>query len=317
MSQTDINKMDFKQLRNKVQELEDTIALMKRKYEDILFNLDDGNFSGKFIKEKEDMKTEISITAEGIKTMVSKTDLNDVLTDYSTFEQTAEKIQLAVNSERTYMTNLLSNEYTTKAEMHSEIAASAENIQLSVSAKYQLQSDADEQYQTLNSKITVEENRISSIIQGDYTSDLFSDYFTGIEISPNAIKMIDGSAYSIYNSDGLRFYDSSNQKEGWAIEPDSNFGGALRYYINNSPSFSVERNSGTTMELKALNSGVGMFVVDLTNSGNKEVKFVGLSERSSDESPYIYANEKLLATQEWVLENVDASGSGTATAVFG
>lgn len=43
MSQYDINKMNFKQLRNAVQELQDRLAIMQRKYEDILYNLDDDN----------------------------------------------------------------------------------------------------------------------------------------------------------------------------------------------------------------------------------------------------------------------------------
>ena len=40
-----INDMNFKQLRNEVQLLRDELAIMKRKYEDILYNLDDDNFS--------------------------------------------------------------------------------------------------------------------------------------------------------------------------------------------------------------------------------------------------------------------------------
>ena len=103
MSQIDISRMDFKQLRAKVQELEDTLALMKRRYEDILYNLDDGNFSGNFIKEKEQMKTEISVNAEGIKTKVSQTDLDDVTEImYSEFEQTAGKISMCVSKTAAY-----------------------------------------------------------------------------------------------------------------------------------------------------------------------------------------------------------------------
>ena len=40
-----IPDMNFKQLRNEVQLLRDELAIMKRKYEDILYNLDDDNFS--------------------------------------------------------------------------------------------------------------------------------------------------------------------------------------------------------------------------------------------------------------------------------
>ena len=87
-----IAKMDFKQLRNEVQLLRDELAIMKRKYEDILYNLDTDNFSGRFVKEQGDMKTAIEITAEGIKTKVSKEDLDGSLSQYTTLSQTAEAI---------------------------------------------------------------------------------------------------------------------------------------------------------------------------------------------------------------------------------
>ena len=98
MSDYNINKMDFKQLRNEVQLLRDELAIMKRKYEDIIYNLDTDNFSSRFVKEQGDMKTAIEITAEGIKTKVSQEDLDDSLLNYSTIDQTAEKIELAVVS---------------------------------------------------------------------------------------------------------------------------------------------------------------------------------------------------------------------------
>ena len=94
-----IQNMDFKKLRNEVQLLRDELAIMKRKYEDILYNLDDDNFSSTFLKEKDKMKPEISVTAEGIKTKVSKDDLNDALSAYSTIEQTAEQISTEVAKE--------------------------------------------------------------------------------------------------------------------------------------------------------------------------------------------------------------------------
>lgn len=80
---------EIKKLRNEVQLLRDEFAIMQRKYEDILYNLDDENFSSRFVKEKGDMKTAIEVTAEGIKTKVS----NEELKKYSTIEQTAEHIQ--------------------------------------------------------------------------------------------------------------------------------------------------------------------------------------------------------------------------------
>lgn len=89
----DISKMDFKQLRNEVQLLRDELAIMKRKYEDIIYNLDTDNFSSRFVKEQGDMRTAIEVNAEGIKTKVS----NEELDAYSTKTQTAEAIQNVVS----------------------------------------------------------------------------------------------------------------------------------------------------------------------------------------------------------------------------
>ena len=86
-----INQMDVKQLRNEVQLLRDELAIMKRKYEDIIYNLDTDNFSSRFVKEQGDMRTAIEVTAEGVKSKVSKEEFE------STKEQTADKISSIVS----------------------------------------------------------------------------------------------------------------------------------------------------------------------------------------------------------------------------
>lgn len=82
----------IKQLRDEVQLLRDELAIMKRKYEDIIHNLDDENFSSRFVQEKNDMKTAIEVTAEGIKSQVSKEDLEGALEEYTTLQQTSNAI---------------------------------------------------------------------------------------------------------------------------------------------------------------------------------------------------------------------------------
>lgn len=277
MSDKDINKMNYKELRDEVQCLRDELALFMRKFNDMIYNLDNDNFSSRIIKEKDNMLAEIKVTAEEISTKVSKTDLDDKLEEYSTISQTAENITLAVN---------------------------------------EIKSD----YSDLSARIEIEKDRISAIVEGDYTDELLSGYFTGIEITPNSIKMVDGNTYSVYNNGGLRFYDSANQREGWAIEPDSNFGGVLNHYINGTECYTFGTGmvgsgyDSTDMCIKAFNGRRGRFVVDVSGSTYHEVKFVGLNQQSSD-TPYIYANEKLLATQDWVRNN--GGTGGTAVAVFG
>lgn len=91
MSDKDINKMDFKELRNEVQLLRDELAIMKRQYEDLFYNLDNENFSGNIIKEKNDMKTQIEVNEKGISTLVSS------LGNYSTITQTNNKIAMVVS----------------------------------------------------------------------------------------------------------------------------------------------------------------------------------------------------------------------------
>ena len=243
-----IQNMDVKRLRNEVQLLRDELAIMQRKYEDILYNLDDDNFSSKLLKEKDNMKTQIEITAEGIKTTV-------------------------------------------------------------------------EDIEGLSSEISQTSNRISAVVRGDYTENMLNGYFTGIVISPNQIKMIDNGVYSAYNSDGLKFYDSTDQVEGWAIEPASDYGGVLNYYVNDGLSYSfgarpseeysdcISRGYAyTDMCLKAYGQR-GRFVVDVNDSDNKEALFVGLYDWSTnDDTPRILANGHLLATQKWV----KANGGGEA-----
>lgn len=97
MSDLDINKMNFKQLKNEVQLLRDELAIFKRKYEDAIYNLDSDNFGKSFTVEQNNMKAQIKITADAIKTMVSDTDLAAELEKYSTIEQTAERIQTIVS----------------------------------------------------------------------------------------------------------------------------------------------------------------------------------------------------------------------------
>jgi hypothetical protein len=91
MSDKNINQMDFKELRNEVQLLRDELAIMQRKYEDIIYNLDNENFSGTILKEKEDMKTKIVANENGISTLVSR------LGNYSTISQTNSKIAMVVS----------------------------------------------------------------------------------------------------------------------------------------------------------------------------------------------------------------------------
>lgn len=67
-----MSDIEVKRLRNEVQELRDELAIMKRMYEDILYNLDTDNFSQRVVKQGEDMYTKIEQTAEEISLQAEK-----------------------------------------------------------------------------------------------------------------------------------------------------------------------------------------------------------------------------------------------------
>ena len=97
MFDKDISKMDFKELRSAVQTLYDAYEIMRRKYEDAINNLDSDNFSDGYTVEQNNMKAQVQITADAIKTMVSKADLKSALSAYSTLKQTADAIETVVS----------------------------------------------------------------------------------------------------------------------------------------------------------------------------------------------------------------------------
>lgn len=52
MVEKDIDKMDLSEIKTEVQRLRDELAKMKRGYDDILYNLDDENFSDTYIQKQ-------------------------------------------------------------------------------------------------------------------------------------------------------------------------------------------------------------------------------------------------------------------------
>lgn len=97
-----ISEKEWKSLNNKVIALTDRIERMKRMYEDLLYNLDDDNFSGRFLKEKDGMKTKITANEKGITAAVSKINDTEDSTNRnyeelsSRISQTAESISTEV-----------------------------------------------------------------------------------------------------------------------------------------------------------------------------------------------------------------------------
>ena len=92
-----INNMDFKQLRNEVQSLRDELAIMKRKYEDVIYNIDTDNFSQRVVKQGKDMYSKIEQNAEGISLQAEKVEEN---------KQSLAKLQVTAGEIRTEVQNV-------------------------------------------------------------------------------------------------------------------------------------------------------------------------------------------------------------------
>ena len=153
----DVNKMELKQLRNEVQMLRDELAIMKRKYEDIIYNLDTDNFSSRFVKEQGDMRTAIEITAEGIKTKVSNEEFE------SAMSQTSEKIETEV--------------YALDDKLSTRISQTANEIYAEVSA-------LDSDISTISVKANGISTRVGKLENGEYADfTLFEQTIDGFQFT--------------------------------------------------------------------------------------------------------------------------------------
>ena len=306
MADKPIEQMTFEELKKEVQILSDSLSRLKRTYEDAFYNLDDDNFSKTIVKEKNGMKAQIKINEREIATKVSDGEMESAIL------QSAGNILLTVGA--SYETKSDAAAKLTTAR--SEIQQSANSILLSVSETYETKSDASSSYNSLISQTataittTVTKQYITNKIDGEYVSTSIAGLDISVDnnnkgyvkVYTKTNDVITSSA--IFNKDGLNFYDRDGDKEGWAIEPDSDVGGLLKYYVNDVHAASFGREAlYTDLVLKAQHGNVGRFVVDLTYAGYPEIKFVGLNATDNGNSPYIYANEKLLATQNWVSNN--------------
>lgn len=330
-----ISTMNDRQLRNEVQLLRDELAIMQRKYEDIIYNLDTDNFSSRFVKEQGKMKTAIEVNAKGITTKVSNEEFESTktqtaekiesevkkLTDadnelsskitqeadkirsevksttealdtkfenYSTIEQTAEKISATVTKE--YVTDLIDGDYVTndalneyKVTVTSAINQKANEINLSVSSTYETQDDANSQYSELRNSISsifIETDNISSRV-GDVENGKFGNY-TLFTQSNDTFKF-DGK-YMLINS-AIQIADDSGKH-----------------------SFSIFHNEGNGVSGGFRGTYIGAAGNNLTDP-----LFLG----SSTQKVYLYdyGDDNLIATRGWVLDN--AGAGGTAVAVFG
>lgn len=217
MSNKLITQMNFNELRTEVQTLSDTLAVFKRKYEDAIYNLDSDNFGKSFMLEQKNMKTQIKVTAEGLKSTVSKTDLEQTLEKYSTIEQTAEKIATTVTAE--YVDSLIGDTYVTNAVLSSQIRQTADEIYLEVSEEYETKGDARDNYDALSSHISnvsVKANSISTRVTDieDFKTSTFTQTAYGFTLDGEKTTFT-GVIYLTNNAGEKRFSIFHDESQGY------------------------------------------------------------------------------------------------------
>lgn len=118
----DITKMQYKALREKVQEHEDALAKLKRYLEDALSNISSDNFSKEFRMEQDNFKAEIRLAADELSSVYKNSD--ELSQMQSEIRQNAERILLCASKE--YVDGKIST---------AQINVSAEAIQARVSSE--------------------------------------------------------------------------------------------------------------------------------------------------------------------------------------
>lgn len=223
MSDMEISKMNFKQLRNEVQELRDELARFKRAYNDTIENLDDSNLSEYLIKEKEGMKTEIEVSADGIKALVVKSD--ELGERCTTIEATADKIQTQVTKNQENIGKFDSKLTQTAEEITAEVTAvkedvgtfkteinqRADSIESSVSA---IETDVGE----FNSKIEQTKDSITTAVNAAYSNPVEVNNFNNVSPKIESVIYYDTTTNLYWHYDGEKWVSGSNANFGTVFE---------------------------------------------------------------------------------------------------
>lgn len=227
MSDANISQMNDKQLRNEVQLLRDELAIFKRKYEDIIHNLDNDNFSSTFLREKDGMKTSIEINAEGIKTKVSNAEFESAKT------QLANEITSKVNTLDWKLSSQITQTATeinqkvdnVESGLSTEISQTASEINSTVSALSGSVSSIRQTANSVSSRVNnIEDGEFNGYTLFEQTGSKFS--FTGnVEISGDAIVegTISADRIDTDNLSCTRLYAKDNS-DGYSVRLNGSWG---------------------------------------------------------------------------------------------
>ena len=326
-----INSMNFKQLKNEVQSLRDELAIMKRKYEDMIYNLDTDNFSQRVVKQGKDMYTKIEQTAEEISLQAEKVDENkqslaelkitaeeiesEVFeenedgTKTSRITQTADAIRSEIKSATETLDGKFKN-YSTTEQTESKISAKVE--------EYVTNTLDDKDYVT-NAELQITADGIRSTVTSNYNylSDDIDDvwsYASSINQTANSISTRVGKVEKGQ-------YTQNNVTYTLFTQTDDTFEFNGKYMLMNS-AIQLTDNSGNHTFSIFHNEGNGV------SDGRRGVYMCGVSLNlatpdplmigASNQSVYLYdaVESNLIATQGWVRENAGSGGTG-GVATFG
>ena len=324
-----ISTMNDRQLRNEVQLLRDELAIMKRKYEDIIYNLDTDNFSSRFVKEQGKMKTAIEVNAKGITTKVSNEEFESAKT------QTAQRIESEVK-----------NLSDADKELSSKITQEADKIRSEVKETTDTINGEFEKYSTIEQtaeeiKNTVTRTFVTNLIDGDYvTNDALNEYkvtvTSAIDQKADEINLSVSSTYETQdNANGqyssLRSSISSISIEAGEISSrvgsleDGQYGdytlftqSADKFYFDGDQTiftgciWLTNNNKVKRFSISHDESNPAKPFIQLYNQNDPLI--IGRNQTS------VYVGDdnndnSLVATRGWVLDN--AGSGGTVVAVFG
>lgn len=319
----------IKQLRKEVQLLRDELAIMKRKYEDIIYNLDDDNFSSRFVKEKGEMRTAIEVNAEGIKTKVSNEKFE------SEIKQTASSIDTKVSA-----INDEFKKYSTTTQTEALISSKVEEINTSVE---DVETRLSTQIEQTNNQIS-----LTATEAKEYAEDYVTNTLTGYATKADLQLTTDGITSTVSELSGD--VDALNSYASGLSDDISGLSGSVSSIRQTATEISLKVDDLETFKTSTFTQTADGFTLDgekttftgvvfLTdNSGNKRVGLfhdesqnfaqVILRKYSQDYCPLVIefddddvyigdrADGNEVATRSWVLENAGSGGTG-GYAVFG
>ncbi len=188
----DISQMDFRELRKKVQELNDAFNLAMRKLYDTTENLDESNFSSGFLLKQKNMKAQLTATAEAVELRMTAEDLEDKLVNYSTHNQTATAIRTEVG----IIKDDLTTNYSTTSQTATAITNAVVDIEKGLSQTLRIDADGVTITNAEGSRLTIDGGQVNAdnlVLTGSIT---WSDLSDGAQ---NEITSAQNYAYNAYS----------------------------------------------------------------------------------------------------------------------